>query len=327
MFRQVTRTTRVSAVARSALIRSRPLAPLVARARFSSQQYYYEQPEPSKSVRYLLALTAAATAIWFVKPYKPKPKKVEKEEKKEEDPLARFEPPMETEVLVEEPVIEETFVEDAITEEPAEVIPDVTDSSSPVEHTEDANIADEATILTAQATGKATEPKTDASKDKPKGDIASKEGEKMGNLEEETKRESAYNPDTGEINWDCPCLGGMADGPCGEEFKVAFSCFIYSEAEPKGIDCVEKFQGMQTCFRQYPEYYAEQLKDEEEADAIMSTEESSNANENGEIILDETVTVDEPDTIATSEVITEAVQSSKDQLDDPFEEIELTESE
>ena len=25
-----------------------------------------------------------------------------------------------------------------------------------------------------------------------------------------------------EINWDCPCLGGMAHGPCGEEFKAAF---------------------------------------------------------------------------------------------------------
>ena len=31
----------------------------------------------------------------------------------------------------------------------------------------------------------------------------------------------------GEINWDCPCLGGMPNGPCGEEFKDAFSCFHY----------------------------------------------------------------------------------------------------
>lgn len=66
---------------------------------------------------------------------------------------------------------------------------------------------------------------------------------------------AAFNPETGEINWDCPCLGGMADGPCGEDFKQAFSCFIFSEAEPKGIDCVEKFRGMQECFRKYPEIY------------------------------------------------------------------------
>lgn len=66
---------------------------------------------------------------------------------------------------------------------------------------------------------------------------------------------AAYNPVTGEINWDCPCLGGMADGPCGEEFKAAFSCFIYSEEEPKGVDCVDKFRNMQTCFRKHPEIY------------------------------------------------------------------------
>lgn len=47
---------------------------------------------------------------------------------------------------------------------------------------------------------------------------------------------------TGEINWDCPCLGGMAHGPCGEEFKAAFSCFVYSTEEPKGMDCIEKFK-------------------------------------------------------------------------------------
>lgn len=39
---------------------------------------------------------------------------------------------------------------------------------------------------------------------------------------------------SGDINWNCPCLGGMATGPCGVEFREAFSCFHYSEAEPKG---------------------------------------------------------------------------------------------
>lgn len=66
---------------------------------------------------------------------------------------------------------------------------------------------------------------------------------------------AAYDPETGEINWACPCLGGMADGPCGEEFKAAFSCFVHSEDEPKGVDCVEKFRGMQECFRKHPDIY------------------------------------------------------------------------
>ena len=61
-------------------------------------------------------------------------------------------------------------------------------------------------------------------------------------LEEEAGQQGAFNPETGEINWDCPCLGGMADGPCGEDFKTAFSCFVFSEEDPKGMDCIDKFQ-------------------------------------------------------------------------------------
>ncbi|BDD59211.1 Oxidoreductase [Monascus purpureus] len=82
-------------------------------------------------------------------------------------------------------------------------------------------------------------------------------------LESEASQEAAFNPETGEINWDCPCLGGMAHGPCGEEFKAAFSCFVYSNEEPKGIDCIEKFKGMQDCFRQYPDVYGAELEDDE----------------------------------------------------------------
>jgi len=81
---------------------------------------------------------------------------------------------------------------------------------------------------------------------------------------DDASSQGAYNPETGEINWDCPCLGGMAHGPCGPEFREAFSCFVFSEEEPKGINCVEKFQGMQTCFRAHPEVYADEIMDDEE---------------------------------------------------------------
>lgn len=79
----------------------------------------------------------------------------------------------------------------------------------------------------------------------------------------ETENKGAYDPETGEINWDCPCLGGMANGPCGEEFKTAFSCFVYSKEEPKGIECIEKFSAMQNCFREHPDVYAEELRETE----------------------------------------------------------------
>ncbi|KAI0416523.1 hypothetical protein F5X98DRAFT_343494 [Xylaria grammica] len=88
-------------------------------------------------------------------------------------------------------------------------------------------------------------------------------------LEQEAAQQGAFNPETGEINWDCPCLGGMADGPCGEEFKAAFSCFVYSTEEPKGMDCIDKFQHMQDCFRLHPEVYGEELADDDEAAAAV----------------------------------------------------------
>lgn len=86
--------------------------------------------------------------------------------------------------------------------------------------------------------------------------------------EEDADQQGAYNPATGEINWDCPCLGGMAHGPCGEQFKDAFSCFIYSEGEPKGIECVDKFKIMQDCFRAHPDVYKEELEMDEQVSPV-----------------------------------------------------------
>ncbi|KAJ1551762.1 Oxidoreductase [Nowakowskiella sp. JEL0078] len=83
--------------------------------------------------------------------------------------------------------------------------------------------------------------------------------------EENTGSQSdAYNAETGEINWDCPCIAGMVKPPCGDTFKSAFSCFVYSTEEPKGASCVEHFREMQKCFREYPDVYGEELEDEEE---------------------------------------------------------------
>ncbi|KAI3620485.1 hypothetical protein CBS9595_002452 [Malassezia furfur] len=92
-------------------------------------------------------------------------------------------------------------------------------------------------------------------------------GEETAMSLDEEEQESAFDERTGEINWDCPCLGGMAHGPCGEEFKKAFSCFIFSEQEPKGIECVDLFKDMQDCFRKHPEVYAEEIEADNAADA------------------------------------------------------------
>ncbi|KAJ1858000.1 Oxidoreductase [Coemansia sp. RSA 1822] len=97
----------------------------------------------------------------------------------------------------------------------------------------------------------------------------------LGAEQQESSQSQAFNPETGEINWDCPCLGGMAHGTCGEEFKSAFSCFVYSEEEPKGMDCVGVFKSMQECFRAHPEEYASELEDDED-------EEKSDDKESGD---------------------------------------------
>jgi mitochondrial intermembrane space import and assembly protein 40 len=71
---------------------------------------------------------------------------------------------------------------------------------------------------------------------------------------------------SGEINWNCPCLGGMATGPCGVEFREAFSCFHNSEAEPKGSDCYDSFKTMQDCMAQYPTVYNQNTDDKDGMD-------------------------------------------------------------
>lgn len=62
----------------------------------------------------------------------------------------------------------------------------------------------------------------------------------------------------GDINWNCPCLGGMASGPCGQQFKDAFSCFHYSNEEVKGSECIDNFRNMQECMQKYPELYPQE---------------------------------------------------------------------
>jgi len=56
----------------------------------------------------------------------------------------------------------------------------------------------------------------------------------------------------------------MASGPCGYQFRSAFSCFHHSESEPKGSDCYEEFQQMQECMSKYPALYGTDKDDDRE---------------------------------------------------------------
>lgn len=102
-------------------------------------------------------------------------------------------------------------------------------------------------------------------KGKDKDIFITKEDYENAEAREELIVTEDYGPilPNGEINWDCPCLGGMAHGPCGEEFKGAFSCFVYSKAEEKGSDCLSEFQSMHNCMEQHPDVYHEDEKEEQ----------------------------------------------------------------
>lgn len=86
---------------------------------------------------------------------------------------------------------------------------------------------------------------------------------------------SAVNPETGEINWDCPCLKSALEPPCGHTFKAAFSCFVASKTEPKGMDCHELFKTMQECFRAHPEKYGAILEDDDGDDFEADSEDAN----------------------------------------------------
>ncbi len=55
----------------------------------------------------------------------------------------------------------------------------------------------------------------------------------------------------------CPCIASMKDGPCGSVFLTAYECFLRSDVEPKGSDCVSSFVKMHDCMTEHPEVYDE----------------------------------------------------------------------
>lgn len=225
-----------------------------------------------------LGAAAALSAIYFVYPFEKKPKREVKAEL-------------------------EAQVEEQVSEEPAQESESVPETAVEESEEEPAQTSEE--VAGSEPTGEDT---VSSESIKSAEELQKEEEAQLEPTNQEAEKEGAYNPDTGEINWDCPCLGGMAHGPCGEEFKLAFSCFVFSEAEPKGIDCVEKFQGMQECFRKYPEYYAEQIKDEDEAVALH--EDKHAAAEKGEEAKEGVSAVEQPDQSSSVEAASTADEPS-----------------
>lgn len=72
---------------------------------------------------------------------------------------------------------------------------------------------------------------------------------------------------------ECPCVAELRDGPCGEAFTEAFLCFIKSQAEEKGSDCVSPFIALQKCIQENKDAFAKYDLDDND------TEDGENAQE------------------------------------------------
>lgn len=67
----------------------------------------------------------------------------------------------------------------------------------------------------------------------------------------------------------CPCIASMKEGSCGDVFVTAYKCFLTSDTEPKGMDCMDGFKSMQQCLAEHPdEYNLNDDDDEENADGL-----------------------------------------------------------
>lgn len=76
----------------------------------------------------------------------------------------------------------------------------------------------------------------------------------------------------------------MASGPCGTEFKDAFSCFHYSKEEVKGSECLEQFRAMQECMQRYPELYPQEddkAPQEQPSETDQTSQDSASAETSG----------------------------------------------
>ncbi|KAJ5068210.1 hypothetical protein M0811_12546 [Anaeramoeba ignava] len=67
-------------------------------------------------------------------------------------------------------------------------------------------------------------------------------------------------PQEMEIDWDCPCVKYLTEGPCGKIFKQSFECYTKSHSKPKGKECIDLFINLQTCLTKNASYYEKKKK-------------------------------------------------------------------
>ncbi|KAL8152920.1 hypothetical protein V2J09_010680 [Rumex salicifolius] len=65
---------------------------------------------------------------------------------------------------------------------------------------------------------------------------------------------------------ECPCIAHLRTGPCGNDFSEAFLCFLKSNAEEKGSDCVQPFVMLQNCIKAHPDAFSKDVLEGDEVE-------------------------------------------------------------
>jgi len=93
--------------------------------------------------------------------------------------------------------------------------------------------------------------------------------------EVDTSNAGAILPD-GTINWDCPCLGNLPNGPCGPSLRESFQCWVENKDDEKEFaeNCYEKFVAWEACLGEHRAIYRP-----EEEDAKAGSNASDNLGE------------------------------------------------
>lgn len=80
--------------------------------------------------------------------------------------------------------------------------------------------------------------------------------------------DEAVDPITGNINWECPCMGENPTGICGELFKSAFRCYVkhYQNQADDGLplECITSFQRLTECQESHPQLNVTEVTPESE---------------------------------------------------------------
>lgn len=103
----------------------------------------------------------------------------------------------------------------------------------------------------------------------------------------------------GEINWDCPCLGNLPNGPCGSAFRGAFSCWVETREDQDAFSekCVENFIEWEDCVAKHKDVYkpSKNSSEKEQESVIASSNDTNQPKESVE-------SNDMDETIVTSDV-------------------------